>query len=97
MSITSNQAADLTTLQDDIATLKRDVASLVEHLKLGASNGAQRTVNRIDDGSRRLYRDVTAEAGRTAKALGRRIEKEPILALLVVLGAGYIGGRLLSR
>jgi hypothetical protein len=97
MSITSNQAADLTTLQDDIATLKHDVAGLIEHLKLGATNSAQRTASRIDGGSRRLYRDVTTEGAHAAKALGRRIEQEPLLALLLFLGVGYIGGRLLSR
>jgi hypothetical protein len=97
MSITSNQAADLTTLRDDIATLKHDVASLIEHLKLGVTNGAQRAASRIDDGSRGLYRDLSAEGGRAAKAFGRRIEKEPVLALLIFLGVGYIGGRFLSR
>ena len=97
MSITSHQAADLTTLQDDITTLKHDVASLIEHLKLGAANGAQRAASRIDDGSRQLYRDVSSEGARAAKALGRRVEREPMLALLIFLGVGYIGGRLLSR
>jgi hypothetical protein len=97
LSITSNQAADLTTLHDDIVTLKHDVAGLLEHLKPGATNSAQRTVSRIDDGSRRLYRDVTSEGGRAAKAVARRIEREPMLALLILLGVGYIGGRLLSR
>jgi hypothetical protein len=90
MSITSNQAADLTTPQDDITTLRHDVAGLIEHLKLGATNTAQRTASRIDDGSRRLYRDAT-------KTLSRRFEKEPMLAVLLFMGVGFIGGRLLSR
>jgi len=97
MSITDGQGAELTTLKADIATLKRDVARLVEHLTTGATSGAQRAASQIEDRSRRLYRTASAESGEAARAIGRRIEKEPMMALLIVLGVAWIGCRLLSR
>jgi hypothetical protein len=42
-------------------------------------------------------RNVVAEDERSAKALRRQIEAQPLAALLIALGVGYIGGRVLSR
>jgi hypothetical protein len=97
MSASNNNDPDLITLHDDLAALKRDVAGLVEHLKAGAANGAQNAADHLDDGARRLYRNVTAEGERSVKALERQIEAQPLVALLIALGVGYIGGRALSR
>jgi hypothetical protein len=84
-------------LQDDIATLKRDVASLIEHLKLGATTGAQSAAEQLEDGAHRICRGVAAEGERAAAVVCRQIEAQPLVALLIALGVGYIGGRLLSR
>ena len=97
MSISSKTDPDLAALQDDLAALKRDVSNLLEHLKIGATNGAQSTAERLDDGAQRIYRNVAAEGDRAAKAIGRQIEEQPLVALLIALGIGYVGGRLLSR
>ena len=84
-------------LQDDSATLKRDVASLIEHLKLGATTGAQSAAEQLEDGAHRICRGVAAEGERAAAVVCRQIEAQPLVALLIALGVGYIGGRLLSR
>ena len=84
-------------LQDDIAALKRDVASLMEHLRLGATAGVQSASDQIDDSTHRVCRTVSAEGERAAKAISRQVEAQPLVALLVALGVGYIGGRMLSR
>lgn len=88
---------DLATLQADIADLKRDLASLVEHLKVGAANGAQGAVDQLEMGARRLYGSLAAETERSAAAVTRQIDEQPVAALLIALGIGYIGGRLMSR
>lgn len=88
---------DLTALHDDVAALKRDVASLVAHLKSGATNGAQSAAEGLDAGARRLYAGVTAEGEHSLKAISAQIEARPMAALLVALGVGYLGGRLLAR
>jgi ElaB/YqjD/DUF883 family membrane-anchored ribosome-binding protein len=84
-------------LQDDIAALKRDVAGLMEHLKLGATAGVQSASDQIDDSAHRVCRSVSAEGERAAKAISRQVEAQPLVALLVALGVGYVGGRMLSR
>ena len=93
----SNGDPDLAAQQDDIAALKRDVASLIEHLKVGATNSVQSATEHLDDGASRFCRNVAAEGERSVKAIGQQIEEQPLVALLIALGVGYIGGRLLSR
>lgn len=97
MTASSQTTPDLASLQSDIAAVKRDITSLVEHLKLGTANGAHTAVDYLDDGARRLYRNVSAEGQRSAKIVGGQIEDHPLAALLIALGVGYIGGRILSR
>jgi ElaB/YqjD/DUF883 family membrane-anchored ribosome-binding protein len=97
MSPPSKGETDLESVQNDIAALKRDVTSLIEHLKASAANGAQSATDQIDEGARQLYRTVASEGGRSFKAISAQIEEQPLMALLIALGVGYFGGRLLSR
>lgn len=84
-------------LQEDIAALKHDVASLLEHLKLGATAGAQSAGEQLDEGTHRVCRGLAAERDRAATMVRQQIEEQPLVALLIALGVGYVGGRLLSR
>jgi ElaB/YqjD/DUF883 family membrane-anchored ribosome-binding protein len=97
MTEASGGKPDLATVQEDIAALKRDVANLIEHLKAGATNGAQSAAGQLDEAAQRLYRSVAAEGDRSIKAMSRQIEEQPLTALLIALGVGYFAGRLLSR
>jgi len=97
MSGSNTQNTDLEKLQQDMAALKADVATLLGHLKTGATNGVEAAVNQVDDGAQRLYQAASTEGDRAVKAIGRQIEQQPVIALLIALGVGYIGGRLLSR
>jgi hypothetical protein len=87
----------LAALQEDIAALKRDLGTLVGNLKSSASSSAHSAAEQIEAGASRLYQTASVEGTRSAKALGQQIEEQPVLALLVVLGIGYVGGRLLTR
>ena len=97
MSDQVNGEIDLGRLRDDIAALKRDVTNLMEHLKASATGSAQSAAAQLDEGARELYRNVAAEAERSAKAIGRQVEEQPITSLLIAMGVGYISGRLMSR
>jgi hypothetical protein len=97
VSISTRQDADLIAVKDDIAALKRDVASLIEHLKAGVTRGVQTAAAHVDGGSRRVYRNAAAEGERAVKSIGERVERQPLLALLIAIGIGYIGGRVLDR
>lgn len=93
----STPEANLATLQADLAALRRDMASLIDNLGTQASNGAQAAAASVDDGARRIYRTVAAEGGKSVDALSRQVEEQPLVALLLAVGIGWIGGRLLSR
>ena len=88
---------DVAVLRDDLAALQRDVANLIEHLKTGAANTAQGAAAQLDDGAQRLYRTVAAEGGRSVKAMSRQVEEQPLTAVLIALGVGYVAGRVLMR
>ena len=97
MSLSTKDEHDLATLQGDITALKQDLAKLVEHLKLGAANGTQGAVDHLEAGARHLYGTIASEAERSAAAVSHQIDKQPVAALLIALGVGYVGGRLMSR
>ena len=97
MTAPNNTDPNLITLRDDLAALKRDVAGLLEHLKVGASNGAQSAAEQVDDATHRLCSSIAASGEQSVKDIGRQVEEHPLLALLLALGVGYVGGRLLSR
>ena len=87
----------LVTLQDDISALKRDVSSLLEHLQRDASASAHNAVAQLDDSAHRAYRALASTGSRSIEQVGKQVEAQPVMALLLALGVGYLGGRLLSR
>jgi selenocysteine lyase/cysteine desulfurase len=87
----------LAALQEDVSALKRDIGTLLTHLKSSASASAQSAADQIEEGATRIYRTASVEGTKTAKALGQQIEEQPVMAVLLVLALGYVGGRLLSR
>ena len=97
MSISSNAERTLASFQDDLGVLRRDLATLVGHVKDGAANGAGNVTAQLDDGAHRLYRNVAAGGNRSAKAVSKQIVDQPVAAVLIALGLGYLGGRFLSR
>ena len=97
MSVATETNPNFTALRDDLNALKQDVASLVTHVRLEASNGADHAVSRLDENVHRLVRNLAAEGEVASNAIGRQVIEQPIMALLVALGVGYVGGRLLPR
>jgi ElaB/YqjD/DUF883 family membrane-anchored ribosome-binding protein len=97
MSAAKNTETDLNALRDDLAALKNDMASLVANMTATATSGAQSAASQIDQKARDMYRSAAAEGDRAAKLVGQKVEEQPITALLIALGIGYISGRMLSR
>jgi len=97
MSALMNADPDLAVLREDLAVLKRDVASLIEHMKCGATNTVQNAADQIDRGVRSLRQQAGAEGERSAKAISDFVEKQPFIALMIAVGIGYIGARVLRR
>ncbi len=88
---------DVAALQKDMAALKKDVANLLGHLQDETVNGARSAAQRLEKQAEQIYRSVSNEGHKQAEALSHRIENQPLTAVLVAAGIGYISGRLLSR
>jgi len=97
MAESKNAEMDLAAFRDDLATLRRDVASLIEHVKGGAADTVQNAAEQIDRGARGFCHEAGAEGERSAKAIGAWVEKQPVPALLIALGVGYVGARAFLR
>ena len=97
MTESKSAEMDLAAFRDDLAALRADVSSLIEHVKGGAADTVQNAAEQIDRGARGFCHEAGAEGERSAKAIGAWVEKQPVLALLIALGVGYVGARAFLR
>jgi ElaB/YqjD/DUF883 family membrane-anchored ribosome-binding protein len=97
MAESKNAEMDLAAFHDDLAALKQDVASLIAHVKGEATDKVQDAAEQLDRKARGICHDVGAEGERSVKAVGAWVEKQPVLALLIALGVGYVGARAFLR
>jgi len=92
---------DLEIIAKDLASLRRDLATLMEHVKTGAIGGAdglaRDAADRLGSEGKRLYDNLAAQGERSAKAISRQVEEQPVMSLLLAFAIGFIGSRLLSR
>jgi hypothetical protein len=77
---------DLQAIMDDVAALKRDLAMLIRHRKDGVAEDIAHA-----------YENLAAQGERSIKALGRQVEEQPIMSLLLAFAVGFIGSRMLPR
>jgi ElaB/YqjD/DUF883 family membrane-anchored ribosome-binding protein len=97
MSASMNADPDLAVLREDLVALKRDVASLIEHIKGRATNSVQNAVDQIDRGVRNLRQQAGTQGERSGKAISLFVEKQPFVALIIAVGIGYVGARVLRQ
>lgn len=104
MAANFNSETAVAALRDDLAALRADVAGLIQHLKTDAANGARHASAAVKDGAGEIYdsagqfyRGFAEKTESSALALGRQVEAQPVIAVLVALGLGYVGGRVMSK
>ena len=86
---------DLALFREDLDALKRDVASLIEHMKGGTTNTVQNVSGQVERRVRSFRQQAGAERDRTAKALNLLVQNQPYVALTIAVGIGYVGARVL--
>ena len=86
---------DIEAIKQDLATLKRDLAALLDHSRDMATSGtAQTLAQQISDQANDLYRQVADRGNRTAQALGQKVEEQPVTSLLLAFSVGFIVSRM---
>ena len=84
-----NADSDIALFRQDLVALKRDVASLTEHMKGGETDTVQSV--------RSLRQQERAEGGQSTKAVSLFIEKQAFVVLSLAVAFGYIGARVFRR
>jgi len=97
MSASMNVDSDLELFRKDLGNLKRDVANLIEHVKGGAMNTVQNAADEVEQSVKGLRQRAGAEGDRSAKALNLFVQNQPLVALTIAVGIGYVGARVLRR
>ena len=69
----------------------------MEHIKGGATYNVQIATNQIERHVRSLRQEAGAQGDRSAQAVRLFTEKQPLVALIIAVGIGYVGARVLRR
>jgi ElaB/YqjD/DUF883 family membrane-anchored ribosome-binding protein len=93
----NERRSDLVLFREDLDAVKRDVASLIEHMKDVATSTVRSAACQVEQGIRSVHRHAGVEGERSANALNLFVQNRPFVALTIAVGAGYIGARVLGR
>lgn len=91
---------DIDAVLADVAALKRDLAKAIARFKdttTDTAEDAQDFVEEIRDELAGIVKDASKRGSRTMKSVGRKVEDQPVAALLIAFGVGFILSRLISR
>jgi hypothetical protein len=97
MSASTNADSDIALFRQDLVALKREVASLTEHMKGEETSTIQSAAGEIERRVRSLRQQAGAEGGQSTKAVSLFIEKQAFVALSLAVAFGYIGARVFRR
>jgi hypothetical protein len=88
-SAAEDVADEVMRLREDLSALKSDIARLVKGMRSDASE--------LGDEAQALYKRLSKEGERSARAMLGELEERPLTTLLVAFAIGFIGGRFLPR
>ncbi len=91
---------DIDAVIADVAALKRDLAKAIARFKdstADTAEDAQDFVEEIRDELAGIVKDASKRGSRTIKSVSRKVEDQPVAALLIAFGVGFIISRLISR
>ena len=88
---------DLAMFREDLDALKRDVATLIDHMKAEATNTVQNAAGEVERRVTSFSQRVGAEGDRSANAINLFVQNQPLVAVAMAVGIGYVGARVLRR
>lgn len=97
----SSVTPDLAAVADDLSSLKKDFAKLMKALetqgKRSANGFARETLDGIEEGASEIYDRISAQGSRTAAAVNKQVEEQPVMSLSLAFVAGFIASKILTR
>jgi ElaB/YqjD/DUF883 family membrane-anchored ribosome-binding protein len=98
MSTAAKEKTELDAIADEVATLKRDLAALMTHMRGdGIAGAARQATAQLGEEAREFYDRLAAEGERTAQAISRHVDEQPLASVLLAFAAGFLAGRVLAR
>lgn len=93
----SEAGTDMQAIMSDIASLRSDIAALTGHLGSNAMNATNEAAGKLGSEASRVYGNLAEQGQRSAKAVSKHFEEQPLATLLIAFALGFVGNRLLSR
>ena len=91
---------DIDAVLADVASLKRDLAKAISRFKDSTEDSvgeAHDFVDDIKDELAGIYKDASKRGQKTVKKMTGKVEDQPVAALLIAFGIGFVLSRLISR
>ncbi len=88
---------ELEQLKSDVATLREDMATLVDTIKQAGMEEGREAYERVQARAREAGADVRRRTSEAYGVVGREVEERPLTSILVAFGTGFVVGMLLDR
>lgn len=88
---------ELDQLKSDVATLREDMATLIDTMKAAGMEQGREAYDRAYSRARQAGERVRERAGEAYGVVGREVEDRPLTSVLVAFGTGFVVGMLLDR
>lgn len=93
--------ADIESIIDDLAALKKDVAKAIAQVKKlnldEALESARDMADDLSDDAADLYKDISKRGRKTMVAMEKQLDDQPIASLLMAFAAGFVISKLFFR
>lgn len=97
----SVSGADIESLIDDLAALKKDVQKALQHVKKlnleDALDNAREMADEFSDEAADVYKDLSKRGRKQLAAVEKQIDEQPIASLLMAFAAGFVISKLFFR
>ncbi len=88
---------ELEQLKSDVATLREDMATLIDTLKQAGTEEGREVYDRVQTRARQAGANVRRSTSEAYGVVGREVEERPLTSILAAFGTGFVVGMLLDR
>ena len=97
MSDSTSLEADFAAIRGEFASLQKSVSALIDEVKRGARHRVQDAADQLNGAAHGIFDDASDQGQRSARAVRQWVKVQPVSAVLIALGVGYVGARAFLR